>query len=84
MSRISDSQENWQMGVGTALIVGAGIGGVAAGLVLRRAGWDVRIFERAATPREIGFGLGLAPNAIAALRDLGVAGAVLSHAVTSA
>jgi 2-polyprenyl-6-methoxyphenol hydroxylase-like FAD-dependent oxidoreductase len=46
----------------TALIVGAGIGGLSAGIALRRAGWAVRIFERAASPRELGFGLALAPN----------------------
>lgn len=56
----------------TALIVGAGIGGLSAGLALRQAGWSIRIFERASSPRELGFGLGLAPNAIAALRTLGV------------
>lgn len=61
----------------TALIVGAGIGGLAAGVVLRRAGWDVRIFERASSPRELGFALALAPNALAALRELGVAEAVI-------
>ena len=61
----------------TALIVGAGIGGLAAGLSLRRAGWDVRILERAGSPRELGFALALAPNAVAALRELGVADAVI-------
>jgi 2-polyprenyl-6-methoxyphenol hydroxylase-like FAD-dependent oxidoreductase len=57
----------------TALIVGAGIGGLAAGLTLRRAGWTVRIHERAVSPRELGFGVLLAPNALSALRELGVA-----------
>jgi 2-polyprenyl-6-methoxyphenol hydroxylase-like FAD-dependent oxidoreductase len=66
----------------TALIVGAGIGGLAAGIALRRAGWNIRIFERAASPRELGFGVGLAPNAIAALRRLGVADVVLPMAFT--
>jgi 2-polyprenyl-6-methoxyphenol hydroxylase-like FAD-dependent oxidoreductase len=61
------------------LIVGAGIGGLSAGIALRRAGWNIRIFERAATPRELGFGLGLAPNAITALRELGVADTVLAR-----
>lgn len=56
----------------TALIVGAGIGGLAAGVALRRAGWNVRVYERAAQPRELGFGLLLAPNALAALEELGV------------
>jgi 2-polyprenyl-6-methoxyphenol hydroxylase-like FAD-dependent oxidoreductase len=66
----------------TALIVGAGIGGLAAGIALRRAGWDIRIFEAAATPRTIGFAVGLAPNAIAALRELGVVDAVLAKGIT--
>jgi 2-polyprenyl-6-methoxyphenol hydroxylase-like FAD-dependent oxidoreductase len=66
----------------TALIVGAGIGGLSAGLALRRAGWNVRLFERAATPRELGFGLALAPNAIAALDRLGVGDTVLARAYT--
>jgi 2-polyprenyl-6-methoxyphenol hydroxylase-like FAD-dependent oxidoreductase len=60
----------------TALIVGAGIGGLAAGIAIRRAGWRARIFERAAAPRELGFALNLAPNAILALRALGVAARV--------
>jgi 2-polyprenyl-6-methoxyphenol hydroxylase-like FAD-dependent oxidoreductase len=63
----------------TALIVGAGIGGLSAGIALRQAGWNIRIFERAATPRELGFGLGLAPNAIEALAELGIADVVLSR-----
>ena len=39
----------------TALIVGAGIGGLSAGIALQRAGWNVRIFERAATTARTGF-----------------------------
>ena len=62
----------------TALIVGAGIGGLAAGAALKRAGWRVRIFERAATPRELGFALLLAPNALASLRSIGLADAVIA------
>jgi 2-polyprenyl-6-methoxyphenol hydroxylase-like FAD-dependent oxidoreductase len=59
-----------------ALIVGAGIGGLAAAVALRGAGWDVRIFERASSPRELGFALLLAPNAMHALRELGLGDAV--------
>ncbi len=64
----------------TAIIIGAGIGGLSAGRALRQAGWHIRIVERAVSPRELGYGLGLAPNAIAALRELGVADVVLSRA----
>ena len=55
------------------MIVGAGIGGLAAAIALGRAGWDVRVFERAASPRELGFALLLAPNAMHALGALGLA-----------
>ena len=57
---------------GTAVIVGAGVGGLAAALVLRRAGWTVRVLERSSSIDQAGFGLSLAPNALAALRELGV------------
>ncbi len=66
-----------------ALIVGAGIGGLAAGVALKQAGWRVRIFERTAIPRELGFALGLAPNAIDALASLGVSGTVMGQAGTA-
>jgi 2-polyprenyl-6-methoxyphenol hydroxylase-like FAD-dependent oxidoreductase len=67
-----------------AIVVGSGIGGLAAGLALRRAGWRIRILERSDVPRADGFGLGLAPNAMAALRELGVEASVRSHAVVPA
>jgi 2-polyprenyl-6-methoxyphenol hydroxylase-like FAD-dependent oxidoreductase len=64
-----------------AIIVGAGIGGLAAAIALRRAGWDVRVVEQADSPRELGFALALAPNALGALRELGLEGAVLPRGV---
>lgn len=64
----------------TAIIVGAGIGGLSAGLALRQAGWRIRIVERTASPRELGYGLALAPNAIEALRAIGVADEVMRRA----
>jgi 2-polyprenyl-6-methoxyphenol hydroxylase-like FAD-dependent oxidoreductase len=69
----------------TAIVVGAGIGGLAAAIALRGAGWDARVLERAHTPRELGFALLLAPNAVHALRELGVADEVIArgHIATS-
>jgi len=65
----------------SALIVGAGIGGLAAAISLRRAGWSVRVVEQASSPRELGFALALAPNALAALGELGLRDAVVSRGV---
>ena len=53
-------------------IVGAGIGGLAAALALRRAGLRARIFERAGRFTRVGAGLQMAPNVTKALRPLGV------------
>jgi 2-polyprenyl-6-methoxyphenol hydroxylase-like FAD-dependent oxidoreductase len=55
-----------------ALIAGAGIAGLAAGIALRRAGLDVQIFERSPQLKEIGAGLMIWPNGSRALRSLGV------------
>jgi 2-polyprenyl-6-methoxyphenol hydroxylase-like FAD-dependent oxidoreductase len=65
----------------SAVIVGAGIGGLAAALALRRADWDVRVVEHAATPRELGFAVALAPNALDALGELGLRDAVMARGV---
>lgn len=53
-------------------IVGAGIGGLATALALRRAGIDARIHEQAAELGEVGAGLSVTPNAVKALDWLGV------------
>jgi salicylate hydroxylase len=55
------------------LVIGGGIGGMAAAIALERAGLDPRVFERAPALTEIGAGLGLTPNAMRAMIDLGAA-----------
>ncbi|HEX6229739.1 MAG TPA: FAD-dependent monooxygenase [Solirubrobacterales bacterium] len=55
-----------------ALIVGAGIGGLAAGRVLREKGFEVRILERAPRLEPLGAGISLWPNAVRALKRIGV------------
>ena len=70
------------------LIVGGGIGGLAAGVGLQRVGIEVLVLERAARLEEVGAGLSLWANAMLALRALGLeaqvaeAGSVLTSAVT--
>lgn len=54
------------------LVVGAGIGGLAAALSLARAGQRVRVFEQVATIGEVGAGLSITPNAGRALLHLGL------------
>ncbi|MDQ5818581.1 MAG: FAD-dependent monooxygenase, partial [Actinomycetota bacterium] len=58
------------------IVAGAGIGGLTAAIALRRAGFEVAVFERAAELREVGAGLLLAANAHKALGKLGLAEAV--------
>ncbi len=55
------------------MVAGAGIGGLSAAIALRRAGFEVTVFERAAELREVGAGLLLAANAQKALGKLGLA-----------
>lgn len=54
------------------LVVGGGIGGLAAALALSRTGREVRLIEQAPELTEIGAGLQVGPNASRALDKLGV------------
>ena len=55
------------------VIVGAGIGGLAAALALAQKGVPSRIIERAPEIREVGAGVQVGPNAFRAFARLGVA-----------
>ncbi|MGZ3147728.1 FAD-dependent monooxygenase [Lentzea chajnantorensis] len=55
-----------------AIVVGGGIGGLAAAVSLRRVGWEVEVRERAAAFGEIGAGVGVMPNALRALSWMGL------------
>lgn len=50
--------------------MGGGIGGLAAAISVRRAGHEVRVFERTSELREIGAGMTLWPNAVRVLAEL--------------
>src|SRR4051812_3971851 len=67
-----------------ALIIGGGIGGLSTGIALRRAGWEVAVFERAPAFREVGAGLTLWANAVRALDSLGVGEALRAGGMADA
>lgn len=54
------------------VVVGAGIGGLAAALQLHRRGLQVVVVEQAAQIRELGVGLNVLPPAVAQLATLGL------------
>lgn len=61
------------------IIVGGGIGGLAAALALRQQGCEVAVFEQAQELREIGAGLSVWPNATRVLKKLGLLTEVLNR-----
>jgi 2-polyprenyl-6-methoxyphenol hydroxylase-like FAD-dependent oxidoreductase len=54
------------------LVLGGGIGGLAAALALARKGRRVRLFEQAAELREVGAGIQLGPNVYRMFEALGL------------
>jgi salicylate hydroxylase len=54
------------------MIIGAGIGGLAAALALQRRGFRVAVYEKAKQIREVGAGVIITANARRALHDLGI------------
>ena len=54
------------------LIVGAGIGGLAAALSLHDAGFAVRVFESVPEIKPLGVGINVLPHAMRELEELGV------------
>jgi len=56
-----------------AVVVGGGIGGLAAAVALAQAGWRVTVLERAPAFGEVGAGLATTGNGMTALAALGLA-----------
>ncbi|HUK69494.1 MAG TPA: FAD-dependent monooxygenase [Streptosporangiaceae bacterium] len=63
------------------LVIGGGIGGLAAALAISRTGRHVRVLERSRQFGEIGAGIQLAPNATRILDRLGLVGRACSVGV---
>ncbi len=55
-----------------ALVIGGGIGGLAAGVALKQIGHEVSVFERAHELGEVGSGISLWSNGVNALKELKV------------
>lgn len=66
------------------VVVGAGLGGVAAAVGLHRTGHEVTLLERAAELREAGTGIVVMPNGFRALDTLGLADGVRGHVMQAA
>jgi len=64
----------------SAVVVGAGIGGLTAALALARRGIDVQVHERAAAFGEVGAGLQIGPNGVHVLRALGLEAGLMARA----
>ncbi len=62
------------------LIVGGGIGGLAAALACARSGAEVELFERGAEFTEVGAGIQLGPNVVSVLHGWGLKDALQSVA----
>ncbi|MEV0374989.1 NAD(P)/FAD-dependent oxidoreductase [Streptomyces sp. NPDC050636] len=65
----------------TAVVVGAGVAGLATAIGLRRAGWAVSIVERRSELERYGTAFGIHPTAQAALDRLGVGESLWTRAV---
>ncbi len=63
------------------MVIGAGIGGLAAAAGLHAAGWEVTACERAGSLEPVGVALALAPNGLRALDAIGAGDALRALAV---
>lgn len=69
------------MGHEKVLVVGAGLGGLAAAGCLLKAGYDVEIYEQAPVLGEVGAGIQVSANAMHVLNHLGIGDEVSANAV---
>jgi len=54
-------------------IVGAGLGGLAAAIALRRQGFEVQVYEQAPELAEFGAGINISPNSVKFFEAMGLA-----------
>lgn len=66
-----------------AIIIGGGIGGLAAAIALQNTGHEAHVYERVSDIHGVGAGIVLWPNAVKALGKLGLGNAIQALAVTN-
>jgi len=66
----------------TALVVGGGVAGMSAAIMLRRAGLQVQLIDSATEWQMSGAGLTISASTLRALRDVGLLEAVMLHGHT--
>ncbi len=62
-------------------VIGAGMGGVTAALVLQRAGYECTVYEQAGALARVGAGINVGPNATRIFRQLGLESKMLQVGV---
>lgn len=61
-----------------AIVIGAGMGGLCAGIALKRIGYDVKVFEKVREIKPVGAALSIWSNGVKCLNYLGLAEQVAS------
>ncbi|HJU22056.1 MAG TPA: FAD-dependent monooxygenase, partial [Casimicrobiaceae bacterium] len=62
-------------------IVGGGVGGITAAVLLQQAGYECRVYEQAPRFRRVGAGINLAPNSTRVFGAMGVLAKLLDVGV---
>jgi salicylate hydroxylase len=62
------------------VVIGAGIGGLAAAVALRQRGYEVALYERVTKLEEVGAGLQIGPNGVKVLCALGLEDELMHNA----
>jgi 5-methylphenazine-1-carboxylate 1-monooxygenase len=65
------------------IIIGGGIGGLAAALSLHEAGFEVDVYESAPELKPLGVGINVLPHAVRELSELGLADRLAKHAIAT-
>lgn len=61
---------------GRIAVIGAGLGGAAAGALLQRMGFDVDVYEQANQFSRVGAGIHVGPNVMKVFRFIGIDDAI--------